>query len=471
MDVIYRLPKENGGASTEGCVRYDQEQELTDEQKQQARENIGASGGLLFELEGHELEDMTIEEFCSIYGSLSVGCEAYVLAGNSTYKLLTENLVTYRNYDDWFLYFLETDGTIEEICLHVYPITPELEFRKLGGTSVYEVSSLEEISAETAKLMYEDFNSGKAVFVKMRGMISNSICYSVVGTMSDNSKQYCTLIGNNCLYKLSFLKVSPIGQLAELTVHTIPEKSVLYTSQTLTEEQQAQARENIGAVGGRLFVLEGHTLEDMTAEEFLSIYGFSRLGCEALVSAGNSIYKALAGKMVMTRNYDDLFLYFLNSDGTIEEICLHNHYNPEIEFRKLGAAENHQLLKSALSEAMGCSADTWHTLAEVTVPEDGVYQVSASVRAQPYSESTYSAVTACIEIYDTDSGATELQEIQLPRSGEYGTMSVPVEVQSGKTIRLRAYSAVNFYAQAAPSAGKASATFIAAVRIGAIYQE
>ena len=132
--------------------------------------------------------------------------------------------------------------------------------------------------------------------------------------------------------------------------------------------------------------------------------------------------------------------------------------------------ENHQLLKSALSEAMGCSADTWHTLAEVTVPEDGVYQVSASVRAQPYSESTYSAVTACIEIYDSVSGATELQEIQLPRSGEYGTMSVPVEVQSGKTLRLRAYSAANFYAQAAPSVGKASATFIAAVRIGAIYQ-
>lgn len=265
MDVIYRLPKENGGASAEGCVRYDQEQELTDEQKQQARENIGASGGLLFELEGDTLEDMTIEEFRSIYGSLSVGCEAYVLAGNSTYKLLTENLVIYRNYDDWFLYFLKTDGTIEEICLHDY-------------------------------------------------------------------------------------------------------------------------------------------------------------------------------------------------------------YNPEIEFRKLGAAENHQLLKSALSEAMGCQANTWHTLCEVTVPEDGVYQVSASVRAQPSTESTYSAVSACIEVCEEGEGPTECQEIQLPRSGEYGTMAVPIEALRGQKIRLRAYSSSNFYAQAAPSAGKASATFIAAVRIGAIYQ-
>ena len=136
-----------------------------------------------------------------------------------------------------------------------------------------------------------------------------------------------------------------------------------------------------------------------------------------------------------------------------------------------GTAENHQLLRNALSEPLGCQANTWHTLCEVTVPEDGAYQVSASVRAQPSTESTYSAVSACIEIYEESGEPTEYQEIQLPRSGEYGTMAVPVEALRGQKIRLRAYSSSNFYAQAAPSAGKASATFIAAVRVGAIYSE
>ena len=136
-----------------------------------------------------------------------------------------------------------------------------------------------------------------------------------------------------------------------------------------------------------------------------------------------------------------------------------------------GTAENHQLLRNALSEPLGCQANTWHTLCEVTVPEDGAYQVSASVRAQPNTESTYSAVSACIEIYEEGGEPTEYQEIQLPRSGEYGTMAVPVEALRGQKIRLRAYSSSNFYAQAAPSAGKASATFIAAVRVGAIYSE
>lgn len=62
-------------------------------------------------------------------------------------------------------------------------------------------------------------------------------------------------------------------------------------------------------------------------------------------------------------------------------------------------------------------------------------------------------------------------EITLPRSGEYGTLSVPVCAEEGQKLRLRAISEANFYAQARPSAGKASATFISAVRIGATYME
>ena len=241
-------------------------------------------------------------------------------------------------------------------------------------------------------------------------------------------------------------------------------------AQDLTEEQQAQARDNIGAPGCLLIELEEGELEDMTVEEFRSIYGLLSQGHEVFVFAGRAEYKLLTENLVTTRNYDDLFLYFLNYDGTIEEICLHDHYNPEIEFRKLGT-ENHHLLREELSEAMGCQADTWHTLAEVEVPEDGVYQVSASVRVQPGTESTYSAVLACIDVFGDGKDPTEYQEIQLPRSDEYGTMAVPIEALRGQKIRLRAYSSSNFYAQASPSDGKAPATFIAAVRIGAIYQE
>lgn len=134
------------------------------------------------------------------------------------------------------------------------------------------------------------------------------------------------------------------------------------------------------------------------------------------------------------------------------------------------SAENHQVLRDALAEPECCMANTWATLCEIEVPEDGAYQVSASVRAQPNTESTYSAVTACIEMYDETSGFTEIEEITLPRSGEYGVMAAPVEAHRGQTLRLRAYSSSEFCAQASPSVGKASATFIAAVRVGAIYQ-
>lgn len=134
------------------------------------------------------------------------------------------------------------------------------------------------------------------------------------------------------------------------------------------------------------------------------------------------------------------------------------------------SAENHQVLRDALAEPECCMANTWATLCEIEVPEDGAYQVSASVRAQPNTESTYSAVTACIEMYDETSGFTEIEEITLPRSGEYGVMAAPVEAHRGQTLRLRAYSSSEFCAMASPSVGKTSATFIAAVRVGAIYQ-
>lgn len=133
--------------------------------------------------------------------------------------------------------------------------------------------------------------------------------------------------------------------------------------------------------------------------------------------------------------------------------------------------ENHQLLKSALSEPMGCSANTWATLAELTVPEDGAYQVSASARMLPADQSTaFKTATVSIELGTDAAGYTEVMEMTLPRSGEYGTLSVPVNASNGQKLRLRAISEANFYAQASPSAGKASATFIAAVRVGAIYQ-
>lgn len=134
--------------------------------------------------------------------------------------------------------------------------------------------------------------------------------------------------------------------------------------------------------------------------------------------------------------------------------------------------ENHQLLKSALSEPMGCSANTWATLAELTVPEDGAYQVSASARMLPADQSAaFKTATVSIELGTDAAGYTEVMEMTLPRPGEYGTLSVPVNASNGQKLRLRAISEANFYAQASPSTGKASATFIAAVRIGAIYQE
>lgn len=59
MEVNYNLPNENGGGSqpsSAGCVRYDREQNLTDAQKAQARENIGAGGGQAVQSDWNETD-------------------------------------------------------------------------------------------------------------------------------------------------------------------------------------------------------------------------------------------------------------------------------------------------------------------------------------------------------------------------------------------------------------------------------
>lgn len=456
--------KGGGGASAEGCLRYDQEQDLTAEQQAQAKENLG----------------------------------------------------------------------IEE---------PEPQ--------VYEVSSLDDIPAETANQIYADYVGGKTVLVKLYTLIGLVNNYSVVSAKSENNYNYITLSGGSIMHELKSAKIPRHGELATLTSTTIPtvnNPTVTInqggtTKGSFTLNQSGEATINLDSGSGGSFSFEdlgfapydsegfyhvgdvviyqgslqrfvadpeitplADCLEPVTVEQLIGEAGlsFEELGFK-LFNSRRDYHK---GDVVIRKDYTtdaEVLMVALDdmpygpfdpanfAETSVAELikniggsasaegCIR--YDQEQDLtdeqqeqarNNIGAAvlETHRLLREELWEPMGCSANTWHTLAELTVYEDGVYQVSASARMLPADQSTaFKTATVSIERGTDANGYQEVMEITLPRSGEYGTLSVPVCAEADQKLRLRAISEANFYAQASPQEGKASATFIAAVRVGDILPE
>ena len=545
MDVIYRLPKENGGASAEGCVRYDQEQELTDEQQQQVRENIGALPevktinitGLentnLIQFSQEDLEEMGItaelmEAAMAGKVLIRVTCDAedmetnvinmepfaipeemgefYALKGDSSRITISWQMGQAGFFTIFFYvakdmsvgYALDNyyDPQIPEYCVSYGESQILSNSQKLiacnnigaAQSKTFSFSKkISEITKSEFDAIVDAISSGKQVSVRCEYQEWNNyyidhffvikygkfVIYN--GSAPAGSTDKCiyllkdgrTLIELNTSYLYTGVGYSETTIPYNPSNKTITIKQGGTTKGSFTLDQLTDKTINLDAGGVQsdwnetdtddpAFIKNKPTIPTVNNPAITINQGGTTKGSFTLNQSGAATINLDAGGEPVQSDWNE-------TDGTDPAFIKNKPTIPQ--------PENHQLLKSALSEAMGCQANTWHTLCEVTVPEDGAYQVSASVRAQPSTESTYSAVSACIEICEEGEDPTECQEIQLPRSGEYGTMAVPVEALRGQKIRLRAYSSSNFYAQAAPSAGKASATFIAAVRIGAIYQE
>lgn len=479
MDVIYKLPKENGGASAEGCVRYDQEQTLTDEQQQQAKDNLGIEdpepqAAVLYDQEQTLTEEQQ-QQACENIGAAQV---IYIELENSIEEMTNAQFSEIINSfigrkDKKFIIRVST--VARALC---YPVLHAV----VGSATQNQELYLLKEPGIFIKIYKSGFN--------LKFTEKNTYPYNPTVTINQGG-----------VTKGSFTLNQSTAATIDLDAGSSSEGCVRYDqAQTLTTAQRKQAAGNLGAVRVEKYGSEPpadiRSLSDAAKDGFPALWHNEDDGGEdsrlIIASfkdgwASDSTRCIFAAELV--KEYTTIkpqFVLLRQSDfdeGDVQKItypilpeapsdnkqyarCNRNWVEVEA-----GSAENHQLLRNALSEPLGCQANTWHTLCEVTVPEDGVYQVSASVCAQPATETSYNAVIVGIATRTGSGDPTEHQEIQLPRSGEYGTMSVPVNATAGQKIQLLAYSSSNFYAQAVPSTGKASATFIAAVRVGATYTE
>lgn len=452
--------KGGGGASAEGCVRYDQQQELTDEQQQQAKDNLGIEdpepqAAVLYDQQ-QSLTDAQKQQALT-----NIGAAPLII------KTLDFDFLTPSNFYQLVQAFragrtaiISTDGGSNDNLYQVFHCDSGTE----GETLLYVADSYYIYRLETAdgevcctatKILPEAPSDGKQYARKNREWVDvqgggEAVQSDWNETDTDDP---------------AFIKNKP----------TILEPFVVDVNDyigRLTAAQIMQLYEAFAA--GRPTFIKAKTKTAASAKpelmQIISVQNYPPSGglTNIYMSAIGSQYVhdiMLFGETVQC----SIRLFFSDVNNDNKTYARRN--KSWVELPAIPEPENHQLLKSALSEPMGCSANTWATLCELNVPEDGAYQVSASARMLPADQSTaFKTATVSIELGTDAAGYTEVMEMTLPRSGEYGTLSVPVNATAGQKLRLRAISEANFYAQASPSAGKASATFIAAVRVGAIYQ-
>lgn len=532
MIINYDINNKGGGASAEGCVRYDQEQTLTDEQQQQARENIGAASeddipepvqsdwnetdtdDPAFIKNKPEIPEpqaavlytpQTLTDAQKTQALSNIGAAPFIAEANILPSLSKSQVIElYEAFIAGRPTFVKAKISMTTTAEPVFLQVILAEHKIISSRQIYHLLVIywterynitlndSTVTIGTSTFIDDTYNDGN-MYVRKKGLW---IRLPDIPTVNDPT----VTINQGGVAKGSFTLNQSGAATIDLDAGSSPEGCLRYDqAQTLTTAQRKQAAGNLGAVRVDKCLSEPpadiRSLSDAARDGFPALWHNEDDAGEdsSLIIASfkdgwlsDSTRCIFAAQLV--KEYDTIkpqFVFLRQSDfDDVPQIATYpvlpeapndnkqyarcNRNWVEVE---AGSAENHQLLKSALSEPMGCSANTWATLAELNVPEDGAYQVSASARMLPADQSTaFKTATVSIELGTDAAGYTEVMEMTLPRSGEYGTLSVPVNATAGQKLRLRAISEANFYAQASPSAGKASATFIAAVRVGAIYQ-
>lgn len=134
-----------------------------------------------------------------------------------------------------------------------------------------------------------------------------------------------------------------------------------------------------------------------------------------------------------------------------------------------GTAENHQIVRNALASSQTYEPNEWVEVCRIEIPEDGAYQISSLVK--PVKVGTVDGATINVALRQKrNSDVTELAEIELQPNRVTGCMARAINALRGDILVIESYSTVQYGIQAQPSVGKAHATYLEAVRVGAIYQ-
>lgn len=131
--------------------------------------------------------------------------------------------------------------------------------------------------------------------------------------------------------------------------------------------------------------------------------------------------------------------------------------------------ENHQIVRNALASSQTYEPNEWVEVCRIEIPEDGAYQISSLVK--PVKVGTVDGATINVALRQKrNSDVTELAEIELQPNRVTGCMTRAINALQGDVLVIESYSTVQYGIQAQPSVGKANATYLEAVRVGATYQ-
>lgn len=290
--------------------------------------------------------------------------------------------------------------------------------------------------------------------------------------------------------------------------------------QSLTEEQKAQARENIGALpevktinitglaSARTVQFSQNELEEMgiTAELMEAAMAgkmIIHVTCDDAKIENDVIsmepfaipeamgeYYALKGSTSCISLYDNtmkgvfVIFFYVRKDIAFGEAIDDYFEHVQSDWNETDTSdpafiknkptipqpENHQIVRNALASSQTYEPNEWVEVCRIEIPEDGAYQISSLVK--PVKVGTVDGATINVALRQKhNSDVTELAEIELQPNRVTGCMARAINALRGDILVIESYSTVQYGIQAQPSVGKAHATYLEAVRIGAIYSE
>ena len=133
-----------------------------------------------------------------------------------------------------------------------------------------------------------------------------------------------------------------------------------------------------------------------------------------------------------------------------------------------GTAENHQVLTDTLDTDISGAANVNTELCSITIPEDGAYQISAAAKRNKIGD-TNPGANVELELSFSDDGAGVPVASQFFDARTSGSICIAANLHRNTTVKLKS-TCSEAYA-IARSTDKQRITYLNAVRIGAIYSE
>ena len=387
MIINYDVNNKGGGASAEGCLRYDQPQELTDEQQQQAKDNLGIEDPEQVQADWNET-DSTDPAFIKNKPTITTvnNPTITIKQGGTTKGSFTLNQAGATTIN------LESGGSVET---YVFSYNKDIE--NLTASEVQNIMNI--VKAGSYKHVLIKTNTSPSSGLTQKDQ------YWVVGY-----SEYENIVSSITFgYKYLFLE-SQKGRLRisldanSRLVFYYDNKYVKYDeSQSLTQSEKQQARNNIGAGTSNL---EDAPSDDTQYARCNGEWVEIESGGEAVQSDWNetdsddpafiknkptiptvndptvTIKQGGVTKGTFTLNQSGAATISLDGGGEAVQSDWNETDSTDPAFIKnkpyIPDPQNHPFVFDEPESDISCPAETKTQLCSLTIPEDGVYQISAA---------------------------------------------------------------------------------------------